>query len=103
MASETSLQPATEISGKYHGDDDEAVRVANNTRYGLSGYVQSRDLNRAIAVGNRLKAGTVDINNSFYLSPDAPFGGYGISGLGVEHGEDGFAEYLQLKSVATPV
>jgi aldehyde dehydrogenase (NAD+) len=54
-------------------------------------------------VANRLKAGTVNINNSFYLSPDAPFGGYGISGVGVEHGEAGFAEYLQLKTVATPV
>jgi aldehyde dehydrogenase (NAD+) len=106
---ENSEIAQTEVFGpvltviKYDGDDDEAVRVANNTRYGLSGYVQSRDVKRAIAVGNRLKAGTININNSFYLSPDAPFGGYGISGLGVEHGEAGFAEYLQLKSVATPV
>jgi aldehyde dehydrogenase (NAD+) len=106
---ENSEIAQTEVFGpvltviKYDGDDDEAVRVANNTRYGLSGYVQSRDVKRAVAVGNRLKAGTVNINNSFYLSPDAPFGGYGISGVGVEHGEAGFAEYLQLKSVATPV
>jgi aldehyde dehydrogenase (NAD+) len=106
---ENSEIAQTEVFGpvlaviKYDGDDDEAVRVANNTRYGLSGYVQSRDVNRAIAVANKLKAGTVNINNSFYLSPDAPFGGYGISGVGVEHGEAGFAEYLQLKTVATPV
>ena len=105
---ENSEIAQTEVFGpvlsviKYEGDDDEAVRVANNTRYGLSGYVQSRDLKRAFAVANRLKAGTVNINNSFYLSPDAPFGGYGISGVGVEHGEAGFAEYLQLKSIASP-
>ena len=105
---ENSEIAQTEVFGpvltviKYDGDDDEAVRIANNTRYGLSGYVQSRDLKRAVAVANRLKAGTVNINNSFYLSPDAPFGGYGISGVGVEHGEAGFAEYLQLKSIATP-
>jgi aldehyde dehydrogenase (NAD+) len=87
---------------RYDGDDDEAVRVANNTRYGLSGYVQSRDEKRAWAVANRLKAGTVNINNSFYLSPDSPFGGYGISGVGVEHGKAGFAAYLQLKTIASP-
>jgi aldehyde dehydrogenase (NAD+) len=87
---------------RYDGDDDEAVRVANNTRYGLSGYVQSRDEDRAWAVANRLRAGTVNINNSFYLSPDAPFGGYGISGDGVEHGVAGFTEYLRIKSIASP-
>lgn len=87
---------------RYDGDDDEAVRVANNSRYGLSGYVQSVDEERAWKVANRLQAGTVNINNSFYLSPDAPFGGYGISGDGVEHGEDGFRDYLQVKTIATP-
>ncbi|MDT5276554.1 MAG: aldehyde dehydrogenase [Mycobacterium sp.] len=87
---------------RYDGDDSEAVRVANNTRYGLSAYVQSRDEDRAWRVANRLKAGTVNINNSFYLSPDAPFGGYGISGDGVEHGEAGFREYLQIKSISSP-
>jgi aldehyde dehydrogenase (NAD+) len=87
---------------RYEGNDDEAVRVANNTRYGLSAYVQSSDEDRAWRVANRLKAGTVNINNSFYLSPDSPFGGYGISGVGVEHGEDGFREYLQAKTIASP-
>jgi aldehyde dehydrogenase (NAD+) len=105
---ENSELAQTEVFGpvlaviRYDGDDDEAVRVANNTRYGLSGYVQSRDEQRAWAVANRLKAGTVNINNSFYLSPDAPFGGWGISGVGVEHGEAGFAEYLRLKTIASP-
>lgn len=87
---------------RYEGDDDEAVRVANNSRYGLSAYVQSADEDRAWAVANRLRAGTVNINNSFYLSPDAPFGGYGISGDGVEHGVAGFREYLRIKSIASP-
>ncbi len=87
---------------RYEGDDDEAVRVANNSRYGLSGYVQSADEARAWSVANRLHAGTVNINNSFYLSPDAPFSGYGISGDGVEHGEEGFRDYLQVKTIASP-
>lgn len=87
---------------RYEGDDDEAVRVANNSRYGLSAYVQSRDEERAWAVANRLRAGTVNINNSFYLSPDAPFSGWGISGDGVEHGVAGFRDYLRIKTIASP-
>jgi aldehyde dehydrogenase (NAD+) len=105
---ENSELAQTEVFGpvltvvRYDGDDDEAVRVANNSQYGLSGYVQSGDEQRAWRVANRLKAGTVNINNSFYLSPDAPFGGYGISGDGVEHGEEGFRDYLQVKTIASP-
>lgn len=87
---------------RYDGNDDEAVRVANNSRYGLSAYVQSRDEERAWRVANRLRAGTVNINNSFYLSPDAPFGGWGISGVGSEHGVAGFRDYLRIKTVASP-
>lgn len=87
---------------RYEGNDDEAVRVANNSQYGLSGYVQSRDEERAWAVANRLRAGTVNINNSFYLSPDAPFSGWGISGLGSEHGVAGFRDYLRIKTIASP-
>jgi aldehyde dehydrogenase (NAD+) len=87
---------------RYDGDDDEAVRVANNSRYGLSAYVQSTDEERAWRVANRLRAGTTNINNSFYLSPDAPFSGWGISGLGVEHGIAGFRDYLRTKTIASP-
>lgn len=87
---------------RYEGNDDEAVRVANNNRYGLSAYVQSRDEERAWRVANRLRAGTVNINNSFYLGPDAPFSGWGISGVGVEHGVAGFRDYLRVKTVASP-
>ncbi|ONH55538.1 aldehyde dehydrogenase [Frankia sp. CcI49] len=87
---------------RYRGDDDEAVRVANNSRYGLSSYIQTQDPERAWRLANRMKAGTVNIGPSFYLSPDTPFGGYGISGVGREHGEDGFREYLQAKTIAYP-
>jgi aldehyde dehydrogenase (NAD+) len=86
----------------YSGDDDEALRVANNSRYGLSAYIQTQDEARAWRIAERLRAGTVNIGLSFYLSPDTPFGGYGISGVGREHGEDGFREYLQAKTIASP-
>lgn len=87
---------------RYDGGDDEAVRVANNSRYGLSAYVHSGDEARAWQVAYRLKAGTVNIGASFYLSPDTPFGGYGLSGVGREHGEDGFREFVQAKTIASP-
>jgi aldehyde dehydrogenase (NAD+) len=87
---------------KFDGGEDEAVRVANNSRYGLSAYVQTGDPERAWRIATRLKAGTVNIGPSFYLSPDTPFGGYGISGVGREHGEEGFREYLQAKTIASP-
>src|SRR4051794_20836524 len=62
---------------RYDGDDDEAARVANNSRYGLSGYIQTQDLDRAWRLAAKLRTGTVNIGPSFYLSPDTPFGGYG--------------------------
>jgi aldehyde dehydrogenase (NAD+) len=87
---------------RYDGDDDEAIRVANNSRYGLSGYIQTSDPDRAWKIARKLRAGTINIGASFYLSPDTPFGGYGISGVGREHGVDGFREYLQAKTIASP-
>jgi aldehyde dehydrogenase (NAD+) len=87
---------------KYDGDDDVAVRIANNTRYGLSGYVQSRDVDRAFRIANRLRTGTVNIGPSTSLSPNTPFGGWGMSGLGREHGVEGWREYLQSKTIASP-
>jgi len=87
---------------KYDGDDNEAVRIANNTRYGLSGYVQTRDTDRAFRIANRLRTGTVNIGRSMSMSVDTPFGGWGISGLGREHGEEGWREFLQSKTIASP-
>ena len=60
------------------------------------------DPERVWRIAARLKAAPVNIGPSFYLSPDTPFGGYGISGVGREHGEDDFQEYLQAKTVASP-
>lgn len=105
---ENSELAQTEVFGpvlsvvKYDGDDDEAVRVANNSLYGLSAYIQSSDEERAWRVANRVRAGTVNIGLSFYLGADAPFGGWGISGIGSEHGIDGFREYLRVKTIASP-
>ncbi|MBM3358235.1 MAG: aldehyde dehydrogenase family protein [Betaproteobacteria bacterium] len=82
-------------------DEDEAVRIANDTVYGLSGAVWSKDESRARAVARRLRTGQVDINGgSFNLM--APFGGYKQSGHGREFGRFGLMEYLEVKSVQLP-
>ncbi|HZJ27366.1 MAG TPA: aldehyde dehydrogenase family protein [Acidimicrobiia bacterium] len=85
-----------------YDDDDDAVRVANNSRYGLSGAVVSKSLDRAMGVARRLRAGTVSVNGGQWFGPDTPFGGYKESGLGREHGIAGFEEYLETKAVGLP-
>ncbi len=83
-------------------DDDDAVEIANNSLYGLSGSVNAGDIERAKAVGRRIRAGTMSINGGIYYSADVPFGGYRQSGLGREMGIEGFEEYLETKAFAEP-
>jgi len=85
-----------------HGGDDDAVRLANDSPYGLSGSVWSGDRDRAMAVAGRLRTGTVGVNGGVWYSPDIPFGGYKQSGIGREMGVAGFEEYLETKSIAEP-
>jgi aldehyde dehydrogenase (NAD+) len=85
-----------------HDGDDDAVALANDSPYGLSGAVFGADLGRARAVAARLRTGTVGINGGIWYSPDVPFGGYKQSGFGREMGVPGFEEYLQIKAVAEP-
>jgi aldehyde dehydrogenase (NAD+) len=84
-------------------DDDDAVRIANNSKYGLSGGVTSASLDRALGVAKRIRTGTVAVNGGGWFAPDSPFGGYKESGIGREHGEEGFEEYLETKTIGLPV
>lgn len=81
--------------------EEEAIKIANDTPYGLSGYVQSGDVAHATAVAAQIRTGNVHINGS---GPDfnAPFGGYKQSGNGREWGELGFEEFLETKAVFVP-
>ena len=85
-----------------HDGDDDAVRIANDSAYGLSGSVESGSLERAKAVAARIRTGTISVNGGVWFSPDAPFGGYKQSGLGREMGVAGFEEYLETKTIAEP-
>ncbi len=82
--------------------DDDAVRIANNSKYGLSGAVNGTDLDRAYGVARRIRTGTIAVNGGQWFGPDSPFGGYKQSGLGREHGLAGFEEYLETKTIGLP-
>jgi len=86
-----------------HDGDDDAIRIANDSPYGLSGTVFSADPDRAQAAAARLRVGTVNVNGGVWYSADVPFGGYKQSGVGREMGLAGFEEYLELKVIATAV
>jgi aldehyde dehydrogenase (NAD+) len=80
-------------------DEADALRIANDVRFGLAAAVWTRDIGRAIRMSERLQAGTVWVNTYRAVSFMAPFGGYKDSGLGRENGIDAVREYLQTKSV----
>lgn len=83
-------------------DDEDAIRIANDSIYGLSGAVVTGDLDRGMAIAKRIRAGTYSVNGGIWAAPDVPFGGYKQSGLGREWGEAGFEEYLQIKTIGLP-
>jgi aldehyde dehydrogenase (NAD+) len=85
-----------------YDDDDDAVRIANHSRYGLSGGVSSGSLERAMGVAERIRTGTLSVNGGMWFGPDSPFGGYKQSGIGREHGVAGFEEYLETKTIGYP-
>ncbi|MBL7500006.1 aldehyde dehydrogenase family protein [Frankia sp. CNm7] len=83
-------------------DEDDAVRIANNTIFGLSGAVFSGDHERSKRVARKVRAGTMIVDGGIYYGSDVPFGGYKQSGIGREMGQIGFEEYLQVKSLCEP-
>jgi aldehyde dehydrogenase (NAD+) len=84
-------------------DEEDAVRIANNSIYGLSGAVYGQDEEHAIAVARRIRTGTMSINGGQYFAPDAPFGGYKQSGVGREMGVAGMEEFMERKTLARVV
>ncbi|MEX1146741.1 MAG: aldehyde dehydrogenase family protein, partial [Sphingomonadales bacterium] len=85
----------------YDGVDD-AVRIANNSTYGLSANVSAATDEEAIAVANRLRTGTVSVNGGVWMHMDVPFGGYKQSGIGRQFGIQGFETFLETKVMAYP-
>jgi aldehyde dehydrogenase (NAD+) len=83
-----------------YADETEALAIANDSIFGLSGAVWSASEERALAFARKLRAGTVNVNGGNFYGADAPFGGYRQSGIGREMGREGFEEYLETKTVA---
>ena len=77
----------------------EAIKIANDSIFGLGGGVWSEDIDRARAVAGRMRTGTVWINDWHLLSEQMPFGGYKQSGIGREFGEEGMNEYTEVKAL----
>src|SRR5262245_45406133 len=96
IAREEIFGPVLSIIG-YEVDAD-AVRIANDTLYGLSGYVQSKDLDRARKIARQIRAGNIHVNGAG-VDPAAPFGGYKQSGNGREFSEWGLEEFLETKAI----
>lgn len=83
-------------------DEEDAVRIANDSPYGLAGNVMSSSLERSLAVARRLRAGFIGLNGTAGYGADTPFGGYKNSGVGRQNGMAGFEQYTEIKSVAYP-
>ncbi|TAK70181.1 MAG: aldehyde dehydrogenase [Actinomycetota bacterium] len=84
-----------------YDDDEDALRIANDTNYGLGGAVFTGDLDRGRALAGRIRAGTVGVN-AFGVGHELPFGGYKDSGIGRSHGPEGLLEYFETKTIALP-
>ena len=85
-----------------YDDDDDAVRIANDSAYGLSGSIASGSLERAKAVARRIRTGTLGLNGGIWYGADAPFGGYKQSGIGRQCGIEGLEIFTETKTVGWP-
>ncbi|HKK50324.1 MAG TPA: aldehyde dehydrogenase family protein, partial [Myxococcota bacterium] len=85
-----------------YSDEEEAIRIANDSPYGLSGGIHSGDEERALRVARRIRTGTLSVNGGQWFHVDTPFGGYKQSGVGRENGVMGFEELLETKVIALP-
>jgi acyl-CoA reductase-like NAD-dependent aldehyde dehydrogenase len=81
-------------------DEAEAVRLANDSDYGLSGSVWTADVDRGLAVARRVRTGTFGVNQPYSMDPAAPFGGVKASGFGRELGSEGLDEFLDVKAIS---
>ena len=107
IADENSALAQNEVFGPVqciigYEDEQDAIRIANNSRYGLSGAIMGGDVERALSVARQIRTGTLSVCGGAYYNWDVPFGGYKESGIGREHGTVGFEEHLEVKTIALP-
>jgi aldehyde dehydrogenase (NAD+) len=100
IAQEEIFGPVLTVIG--FKDDDDAVRIANDSIYGLSGALFAADLDRAKNIASRIRTGTLGINGGLWYGADAPFGGYKQSGIGRQCGLEGLEIFTETKTVGWP-
>ena len=83
-----------------YGDTADAIRIANDSPYGLSGSVWTTDTERGLDVARRIRAGSFGVNQPYSMDPAAPFGGMKASGIGRELGPEGLEGYLEAKAIS---
>jgi aldehyde dehydrogenase (NAD+) len=86
-----------------YNDDEDAVRIANDSQYGLGGSIVSSDEERAMRLARRIRVGAVSVNGGMSITGDLPFGGFKCSGMGREWGREGIEEFLDTKAIAVRV
>jgi len=100
LAQNEVFGPVQTILG--YEDERDAIRIANNSRYGLSGAIMGGDVENALVVARQIRTGTLSVCGGAYYNWDVPFGGYKESGIGREHSVIGFEEHLESKTIAVP-
>ena len=85
-----------------YDDEDDAVRIANDSKYGLAGGVASVSPERAMKVARRIRSGVMSVNGGVAYGADGPFGGCKMSGWGRQGGTEGFDEYLNIRTIGYP-
>jgi len=80
-----------------YDDDDDAIRIANDSVYGLSGGVYSASLERGMSIASKIRTGSITVNGGLWYGADAPYGGYKTSGVGRQNGIEGFEQYTETK------
>jgi aldehyde dehydrogenase (NAD+) len=100
IAQEEIFGPVIVVIG--YDDEDDAVRIANDSTYGLSGAVFSASEERATAVARRIRTGSIGVNGGLWYGADSPYGGYKDSGIGRQNGIEGFEQYLETKAIGWP-
>ncbi|MFK7897805.1 MAG: aldehyde dehydrogenase family protein [Myxococcota bacterium] len=107
LADENSDLAQNEVFGPVqciigYEDEEDMIRIANNSRFGLSGAIMGPDVNHALEVAAKIRTGTLSVCGGVYYNWDVPFGGFKESGIGREHSAIGFEEHLEAKTIAVP-
>jgi aldehyde dehydrogenase (NAD+) len=100
LAQDEVFGPVQTLIG--YEDEADMIRIANNSRYGLSGAIMGPDVEKALEIAGQIRTGTLSVCGGMYYNWDVPFGGYKESGIGREHNAIGFEEHLESKTIAVP-